>query len=268
MHDRRRNGAGDSSRYLGCTWAAGEFTLFYGASPEAARHKRMVRRLRIALLASSALCAAALPAAAQEATWLLAPGSGDFNTAANWDPPPVPTDIAHFAASSITALSFSANTTIGTWIFNAGSPAYTFSTNGHTLEFTGVGINGDPTITIVGALQFSNTSTCRQRRHHQQLQHVKFRRHQHGRQRQHYQQPRHNLPATPARPAAPPSPTNSFLYFVNTSTAGNATITNNGVPGISATPAPPGSATIANNGGQTPLSFQHHRHGRQRQHHQ
>jgi autotransporter-associated beta strand protein len=134
--------------------------LFYGASPEATRPERLVRRLRIALLASSALCAAALPAAAQDATWLLAPGSGDFNTAANWSPPPVPTGTAHFAASGTTALSLSANTTMGSWTFNAGSPAYTFLTNGHTLEFTRFGINGAPTITIVGGLQFSNNSSA------------------------------------------------------------------------------------------------------------
>jgi autotransporter-associated beta strand protein len=120
----------------------------------------MVRRLRIALLASSALCAAALPAAAQDATWLLAPGSADYNTAANWTPATVPTGTAHFAASGTTALSLSANTTMGGWTFNAGSPAYTFLTNGHTLEFAGLGINGDPSITIVGALQFSNSSTA------------------------------------------------------------------------------------------------------------
>jgi hypothetical protein len=45
--------------------------------------------LRAALLASSALLAAALPVAAQDAIWKQTPGDGDFNNPSNWDPPPV-----------------------------------------------------------------------------------------------------------------------------------------------------------------------------------
>src|SRR5689334_23232510 len=91
-----------------------------------------------ALLAGTAISAAAtLPAAAQNANWLAAPGTGDFNTAANWSAG-VPTGVAVFNGSTITALSFSADTTVGAWSF--GSPAnYTF-TNAHTLTFNGVGI--------------------------------------------------------------------------------------------------------------------------------
>src|SRR5438477_6657366 len=74
-----------------------------------------VRRWLASLLASSALCMAALPAAAQDATWLLAPGSGDFNTAANWTPGTVPTGTAFFGTSGVTAVSFSAGTTVGGW---------------------------------------------------------------------------------------------------------------------------------------------------------
>jgi hypothetical protein len=58
--------------------------------------KTLVRRLRIALLASSALSAASMPAAAQDATWLAAPVSGNFNTAANWSSGAVPTGTAFF----------------------------------------------------------------------------------------------------------------------------------------------------------------------------
>jgi hypothetical protein len=139
--------------------------MFNGASPEAARHERMVRRLRIALLASSALCAAPLPAAAQNATWLLAPGSGDFNTAVNWTPAAVPTGTAFFGTSNTTNLSLSANTTIGGWTFNAGASNYTFNNATH-LEFNGAGIvinGGSATITNNLAMFFINSSVPRQR---------------------------------------------------------------------------------------------------------
>ena len=91
-----------------------------------------------ALLATTALVAvmAFAPGAAraQDATWLLNPTSGDFNTAANWNPATVPTGTAFFGASNTTALRFSANAAIGGWTFNAGAPAYTF-TNNHLLDF-------------------------------------------------------------------------------------------------------------------------------------
>jgi hypothetical protein len=118
--------------------------------------------LRAGLLASSALIAAALPAAAQNATWLLNPGSGDFNTAANWSPATVPTGTAFFGASNTTALSFSAPITIGGWTFNAGASNYTF-TNGRVLQFTGAGIvinGGSATIINNNGLEFFNASTA------------------------------------------------------------------------------------------------------------
>src|SRR5688572_2608954 len=80
----------------------------------------------LTLLACVAL-AAAPPAAAQNATWLLNPGSGNFNTAANWSPPTVPTGTAFFGVSNTTALSFSQETTVGGWTFNAGASSYTFN---------------------------------------------------------------------------------------------------------------------------------------------
>jgi len=80
-----------------------------------------------ALLASSTLLLAALPAAAQNATWNLN-GSGDFNTGGNWTPGTVPTGTAFFGASNQNNVSFSAiNTTIGGWTFNAGASNYTFT---------------------------------------------------------------------------------------------------------------------------------------------
>ena len=121
----------------------------------------------IALLVMPALAATlTLPCAvvrAQDATWLASPGSGDFNTAANWTPATVPTGTASFGTSNTTALSFSAiSTTLGGWTFNAGASAYTF-TNDHTLTFNGFGINGgSPTITnnAIGSIEFRNSSTA------------------------------------------------------------------------------------------------------------
>lgn len=100
------------------------------------------QRCLAVLMATTALVAAAHapPAAhAQDATWLAAPGSGDFNTASNWTPPQVPTGTAFFGASNVTDLLFSADTTIGGFTFNAGASNYTF-TNGVILTFNGAGI--------------------------------------------------------------------------------------------------------------------------------
>src|SRR5437868_4836035 len=97
------------------------------------------RRIR-ALLAGTALSAlTTLPAAAQNATWNLN-GTGNFNTAANWTPAAVPTGLATFGVSNATAVSFSANTTVGAWTFGAGASNYTF-TNSQSLTFTGAGIS-------------------------------------------------------------------------------------------------------------------------------
>ena len=72
------------------------------------------------------------PAMAQDATWLLNPATGDFNTAANWTPATVPIDTAFFDTSG-TTLSFSANTTMAD-TFNAGASNYSFS-NGSDRHF-------------------------------------------------------------------------------------------------------------------------------------
>src|SRR4051794_6363523 len=108
------------------------------------------------------------PAAdAQDATWNSAPGSSDYNTPTNWTPtasPIGPSGIATFGASATTSLSFSTGTTVDTFQFNAGAPAYTFGLNGHFLEFTGNGIVNNsanaPTINAFGLLQFDNTATA------------------------------------------------------------------------------------------------------------
>ncbi|WP_441241183.1 autotransporter outer membrane beta-barrel domain-containing protein [Tardiphaga sp. 768_D3_N2_1] len=140
------------------------------------------------LVAATALVLTTLPVAAQDATWLTAPGSGDFNTAANWGPAVVPTGTAFFGTSGVAALSFSASTTLGGWTFNAGASAYSF-TVGSSLFFAGAGIvvnGGSVDITNNSVMTFANSST-----------------------------------------AGSASIANNFqLQFINTSTAGNAAITN------------------------------------------
>ncbi len=111
---------------------------------------------RTGTLVSLALLAAALQAMAQDATWRSNPGSGDFNAAANWTPATVPTGTAFFGTSNTAALSFSADTTIGGWTFNADASNYSFSNGfGHRVVFNGTGIvisGGSATITNNGDL--------------------------------------------------------------------------------------------------------------------
>jgi hypothetical protein len=118
-----------------------------------------------ALLATTALvAAAALPpgaARAQDATWLASPATGDFDTAANWNPASVPTGTAFFNTSATTSLTFSApTTTIGGWTFNAGASAYSFA-NSNDLVFNGAGIvinGGSASITTNGGIDCCNSS--------------------------------------------------------------------------------------------------------------
>ena len=161
-----------------------------------------------------ALCTVA--AQAQNATWLNNPGSSDFDTATNWTPATVPTGTAFFGASNTTGLTFSTNTTIGGWTFNAGASNYTFSSPNfpESLIFNGAGIvinGGSAVITNNGILEFLNASTAGG--------------------------------ATIAN--------TEILEFLNASSAGNATITNGGAIGTGfffAGNSTAASATITNNG--------------------
>jgi autotransporter-associated beta strand protein len=99
----------------------------------------LARGMRVLLAGTAISVAATLPVMAGNGNWLAAPATGDFNTAANWAPAAVPTNVAVFNASSITALSFSADTTVGALSFS-GSANYTL-TNAHNLTFNGVGIS-------------------------------------------------------------------------------------------------------------------------------
>ena len=141
--------------------------------PDIQNRKRAARRLRAALLASTALVVTAIvsaagPSRAQDATWLANPGSNVFNTGTNWDTGSVPTGTAYFGATNTPNLSFmifgGGSRTLGGWTFNAGAADYTFTTNNNnTLTFTGVGIvinGGSATITNNGLLLFQNSSTA------------------------------------------------------------------------------------------------------------
>jgi outer membrane autotransporter protein len=94
----------------------------------------------VALVAGTCLGSGA--AHAVDGTWLLAPGSNNFNTGTNWSSSPtVPDGTAFFGISSTTSLVFSAaTTTVGGWTFNTGASAYTFANAGHNLQFNGAGI--------------------------------------------------------------------------------------------------------------------------------
>jgi autotransporter-associated beta strand protein len=193
-------------------------------------HPPRARSLLARLLAGTALVAAAtLSAAAQDATWLATPSTGDFNTGVNWDTGTVPTGTASFNTSTTTGLSFSANTTVGGWTFNAGASAYTF-TNGRIVQFNGAGIvvhGGSVAITNNFVLQFAATSTAGNATITNN----------------------DGLTFGANSTAGNATITNSFsgaLSFINSGSAGSATVTNNNFLNFFDT-STAGSATITNN---------------------
>ena len=152
----------------------------------------------VGLLIAIAFLAALRTAHAQDATWLLTPGSGDWNTAANWTPATVPTGTVTFGSSNTTSIGISLNISIGKMLFNAGAPAYSFVWTFHFHDITGTGIvnnsSNQPSFTNNGGLiDFFNTSTAGN--------------------------------ATIMNNTV--EDLSGETFFFNTSTAGNATITNN-----------------------------------------
>jgi hypothetical protein len=97
-----------------------------------------------------------------DATWT-GQTSSEFTLAANWSPNGVPTGTAIFEANGApTAITVSAQTTIGGLQFNAGAPAYSFAIqsidySNTVLDFTGAGIvdnsSNAPTFTVLGGSQ-------------------------------------------------------------------------------------------------------------------
>ncbi|GLH79210.1 autotransporter [Bradyrhizobium sp. SSBR45G] len=126
---------------------------------------------RRALLASTALTTllltSALPATAQNATWLATPGSVDFNTGTNWDTGNLPTGTATFGTSGTSNLTITSSATLGELVFDTGASNYTFSTNLQTLTLAGAGIvinGGSATFNMTGgmfvAMSFWNSASA------------------------------------------------------------------------------------------------------------
>ena len=168
---------------------------------------------RAALLASTALTVAGVPAHAQDATWLANPGSGDFLTDANWNTGMAPWwSTAFFGASDTTSLTINDpgwEINVGGWTFNAGASHYDFNNSGW-VQFIGAGIvvnGGSVAITNNGFIGFYNTSTAGSATITNNL----------------------DLEFYDNSTAGSASITNNnrYLTFINTSTAGSAAITNN-----------------------------------------
>jgi hypothetical protein len=221
---------------------------------------RSVARQRLncrsaALLATTAWVAAMAfapgAARAQDATWLQTPTSGDYKTAANWNPATVPTGTAFFGTSGTTALTFSTGGAAGGWTFNPGASTYTFTfADTNVFSFTGAGIvinggsasiinNGDvnflggstagsATITnIDGNLNFNNNSTAG----NATINNVIF----------------GSMNFNNSSTAGSATITNSnTIFFNDNSTAGNASITNSHNIFFSSN-STAGNATITNN---------------------
>ncbi|WP_426614610.1 hypothetical protein [Bradyrhizobium sp. McL0616] len=143
--------------------------------------------MRAHLSATTAVAAllAATSSYAQNATWTGggAPVANEWSQGNNWTPAPVPTGTANFTNNGApTSVIISANTTINTIQFDAGAPAYTFTSgfNGSTFNIVGQGIvnnsavaphfinfisltlsgqAGNANFTNTGTLIFSNTTT-------------------------------------------------------------------------------------------------------------
>lgn len=112
---------------------------------------------------------------ADSATWLSAPSTGDWNSAANWTPggpPNGPSDTATFATSSVTGVSLSSGTEVNGITFNSGASPFTITAS-PTFQFnvSGVGITNNSGITQGfvaavngsgqrGTITFSNSATA------------------------------------------------------------------------------------------------------------
>lgn len=110
-----------------------------------------------------AVATLAPPAAwAQNATWLVSPGSNAFATATNWSPNVVPLGTATFGVSNTTTIDLSGGQEIGSMVFNAGASAYTFSSANFSLSGAGIVNNSSQTQTINiagGVLALNNSAT-------------------------------------------------------------------------------------------------------------
>lgn len=224
-------------------------------------HFKATRRLRAALLTSSALALAwalPAPARAQDATWIdtevVSPPDyfsyGNYNYGPWWSSGAVPTGTAYFGSGTSPGLYISDPTTLSGWTFNAGAPDYFIHNASSGLTFTGAGIvinggslnftNGGSAVTTFqnsssvgnatignsGLMVFANSSTAA----NASLTNAS------------------TLKFQDNSTAGNAVITNSlFMSFVGSSTAGNAVITNDSFLSFNDT-STAGSAAITNNG--------------------
>jgi autotransporter-associated beta strand protein len=99
--------------------------------------------------------------------WKKHPGSGDFDTAANWSTNTVPViaDNAVFGTSKITSLTFSgASTPVGHWTFLKGASNYHFqidAAHSVALVFSGISMKDNRvSINNLGFLEFDGTGSA------------------------------------------------------------------------------------------------------------
>jgi hypothetical protein len=122
------------------------------------------------MLAVAIWVLAPMVAHADSATWDLNPGSGDWNTAANWTPngvPNGPADTATFGLSNTTDVSISAGTEVnGITLTAAATNPYAITASSKlTLTISGVGITNNSGTTqnfatvAGGEIHFTNNAT-------------------------------------------------------------------------------------------------------------
>jgi hypothetical protein len=88
-------------------------------------------------------------------TWGAQPGSGDWNTAGNWNPAAVPTETATFGASSQTGIGFAPNSsaTIQNIAFAGGAPPYSLSFNAPAPNAPALTVTGQGLTNVSGTTQ-------------------------------------------------------------------------------------------------------------------
>jgi autotransporter-associated beta strand protein len=187
----------------------------------------------------------ATAAFAGSATWKASPGSGNWNTAANWTPATVPNgtaNLATFAFSNTRNVSFAADTEVNGIVFNAGASPFTLVNQTPTVTISGTGITNNSGIVQnftpgPGQIIFANSATAGSLTSFTNGGAIAF---------------------TGSSSAGKASfSNNGELTFLNTSTAGNATVINVGgkVSGTGGaiiafeTGSTAGNAMITTNGG-------------------
>src|SRR5205823_12717341 len=110
----------------------------------------------------------ATAAFAGSATWKANPGSGTWNTAANWTPATVPNgaaDTATFAFSNIRGVFFVADTEVNGIVFNAGASPFKLINQAPTVTISGKGITNNAGVVQnftpgPGQIIFTNSATA------------------------------------------------------------------------------------------------------------